>query len=146
MSVTYELIDRVPTPDEHRRLAISVGWEDAFRWNAIPVSLVASRCGVIAIGSSGEIVGMGRAVGDGSCYFYLQDTAVHPDHHGHGLGQRITQRLLEQVRTLAGGDAFVGLFSTDQGRTLYRRAGFSDQTSMYGMWRMVRTHGPTQSA
>ena len=50
----------------------------------------------------------------------------------------MTRRLLDQVKNLAGGDAFVGLFATEQAAALYHREGFEDQSDMKGMWRMLR--------
>ncbi len=135
MAVTY--VDRVPTPQEHRGLAERVGWADAFRWDAIPASLAGSCCGVVALDEQGRVVGMGRAVGDGAFFFYLQDIAVDPAHRGMGIGRAITGRLIDQVQGIAGGDAFIGLFATDEAVSLYRGAGFDD-TSMHGMWQVVR--------
>ena len=137
MEITYT--DRVPTPQEHRTLAARVGWTDAFRWDAMPASLAGSCCGCVATTPGGTLVGMGRVVGDGAFFFYLQDIAVDPEHRGRGIGGELTDRLLAQVRTLAGGDAFIGLFATDAALSLYRRAGFDDQTRMRGMWQIART-------
>ncbi len=134
----YDIIDRVATPEEHRMLAHAVGWQDGFRWEAMPASLAASCSGVVVTDDEGSVVAMGRTVGDGAFFFYLQDIAVHPDHQGHGLGGLVTRRLLDQVRDLAGGDAFVGLFATEQAAVLYRREGFDDESDMSGMWRMLR--------
>ncbi len=137
MQITYT--DRVPTLLEHRALAERVGWTDAFRWEAMPASLAGSCTGTVATTPDGTVVGMGRVVGDGAFFFYLQDIAVDPQHGGRGIGSEITERLLAQVRDMAGGDAFVGLFATEAAATLYRRAGFDDKTQMRGMWQIVRT-------
>lgn len=137
MEITYT--DRVPTLQEHRALAERVGWTDAFRWGAMPASLAGSCAGTVATTPGGTVVGMGRVVGDGAFFFYLQDIAVDPEHGGRGIGRELTERLLTQVRVIAGGDAFVGLFATEAAATLYRRAGFDDQTQMRGMWQIVRT-------
>lgn len=134
----YKVIERVATPDEHLMLAHAVGWQDGFRWEAMTASLAASCSGVVLTDDEETVVAMGRTVGDGAFFFYLQDIAVHPDHQGKGLGRQVTRRLLEQVKDLAGGDAFVGLFATEQAAALYRREGFDDQCDMRGMWRMLR--------
>jgi hypothetical protein len=68
---------RIPTPGEHRRLAEAVGWADAFDWPTLPRTLDASRFGALAL-AGGEVVGMGRLVGDGAKYFHVQDVAVDP--------------------------------------------------------------------
>ena len=137
MALTY--VERVPTYEEHRALAERVGWRDAFRWEAIPGSLAGSCCGVVVI-DDGRVVGMGRAVGDGAFFFYLQDIAVDPDRRREGIGREITRRLVAQVHRMAGGDAFIGLFATDEAVGLYRAMGFDD-ASMHGLWQVVRSSG-----
>ena len=138
MTLTY--VERVPTADEHRTLADRVGWSDAFRWEAMPRSLAGSCCGVVVVDEEGRAVGMGRAVGDGAFFFYLQDIAVDPDHRREGIGREITRRLVDQIHRLAGGDAFIGLFATDEAVGLYRSMGFDD-ASMHGLWQVVRAGG-----
>lgn len=122
--MSYTVAPRKPTAEEHRRLSESVGWADAFWWEAMPASLVGSTCGVVVRhDSSGEVVGMGRVVGDGAFYFYIQDVAVHPDHQGRGLGRAIVNELVDQIRHQAPGHCFVGLFATPAAEALYRTLG-----------------------
>ena len=83
-----------------------------------------------------RVVGMGRLVGDGHMYFYIQDVAVDPTHQGQGIGQQIIDSLLEHIREVAPGPVFVGLFATDAALPLYERNGFS-RGDMQGMFRIV---------
>lgn len=126
---------RVPTPEEHRHLANRVGWAHAFNWRALPESLAASLGGVVAM-KGDRVVGMGRLVGDGHMYVYVQDVAVDPSHQGQGIGQQIIDALLELIREVAPGPVFVGLFATDAALPLYERNGFSPG-GMQGMFRIV---------
>ncbi len=123
---------RLPTPSEHRHLSERVGWGHAFNWDALPASLESSVFGVVAIDGD-EAVGMGRIVGDGAMYAYIQDVAVDPDYQGRGIGQRIVAALLGHIRTSATGPVFVGLFATDAALPLYERNGFTsgDMTGMF---------------
>jgi GNAT superfamily N-acetyltransferase len=129
------LENRVPTVDEHRELSLANGWEGAFDWDRMQGSLDASLAGVVAV-AGGTTVGMGRLVGDGVKYFYVQDMAVLPDHHRQGIGGRILDALLDHVRTTAPDHAFVGLFATGAGEALYRSRGF-DVPGMTGLGRIV---------
>lgn len=126
---------RLPTPDEHRRLAESVGWGHAFNWAALHASLEASLAGVVAHVED-EVVGMGRLVGDGAMYFYIQDVAVDPTYQGRGVGHMVVEALLQHIRDTASGPVFVGLFATDAALPLYERNGFS-RGDMTGMFRIV---------
>ena len=140
LSMTYCFIDRIPTLEEHRSLSERVCWGSAFRWEAMSASLAGTCCGAVATIDDGTVIGMGRVIGAGAYFFYLQDLAVDPTQQGRGVGSQLVQRLVEQVKILAGGDAFIGLFATAVAAPLYRRAGFDDQTPMQGMWQMARVH------
>lgn len=133
----YTLTPRSPTPPEHRDLAESVGWGDSFWWDALPSSLSGSVCGVVAHDEDGDLVGMGRVVGDGAFYFYVQDVVVRPGHQGRGLGRSIVEALVAQIREAAPGHCFVGLFATEPAEALYRSLGWRDE-EMVGMWRVLR--------
>lgn len=133
MTVRFET--RLPTLDEHRALAESVGWHDHFDWNSIEASLAGSSFGVVAV-KDDETVGMGRIVGDGVHYFYIQDVIVHPDHSDDGLGSRIVEHLLDWIAAIAPSEAFVGLFASPEAVDLYREFQFTT-TDMTGMHRFV---------
>ncbi len=135
--MTYRFVDSVPTVEEHGALAISVGWHTDFHWESVPASLAGSLCGVVAYDADDQPVAMGRVVGDGAFYFYIQDVAVHPDHQRRGLGNEVLGRLRRQVMEMAGADCFVGLFATPAGQPLYAREGFVTDGSV-GMWQVLR--------
>lgn len=126
---------RTPTLDEHRTLALACGWEGAFDWDHMQGSLDASLAGAVVM-EDGRPIGMGRLVGDGVKYFYVQDMAVLPEHQRRGVGGMILDALLEHVRTTAPSYAFVGLFSTGDGEPLYRSRHF-DVPGMTGLATIV---------
>jgi GNAT superfamily N-acetyltransferase len=129
----HEIEHRLPSIDEHRRLAASVGWEDHFDGATIGDSIAGSLHGVVVI-ADGTVVGMGRIVGDGVHYFYLQDVIVDPAHADDGHGSRIVDALLEWIAVTAPSRAFVGLFASPEAEGLYREFGF-DTHDMTGMHR-----------
>lgn len=134
--MTLEYVDRVPVPAEHRRLAESVGWTHAFDWDAMPASLAASVCGVV-VERHGEAVAMGRVVGDGAFYFYVQDVVVLPELQRQGVGDEVLRRLVARVEALAPPKAFIGLFAAGESARLYERHGFAVHQGMTGMFRVV---------
>ena len=128
-------VSRRATLPEHRALADAVGWSDHFDWDSLPDSLARSLHGEVAVVDN-EVVGMGRLVGDGVHYFYIQDVIVHPDHMDSGIGSTIVDRLIEWVANAVPSRAFVGLFASDEAIPLYRRYGFGTG-EMTGMHRFV---------
>jgi ribosomal protein S18 acetylase RimI-like enzyme len=126
---------RLPDAHEHHNLAVRVGWEHGFHWPSVPASLAGSLFGVVALDGD-AVVGMGRLVGDGAVYFYIQDVAVDPDYQGRGIGRMIVEALLRHIRETAPGPAFVGLFATDPALPLYERYGFT-RGDMTGMFQVI---------
>jgi GNAT superfamily N-acetyltransferase len=74
----------------------------------------------------GEVVGMGRLLGDGGWYFHVVDMAVLPAHQRRGLGDTILGALLDRVREVAPPGAYVNLLADPPGRRLYERHGFAE--------------------
>jgi ribosomal protein S18 acetylase RimI-like enzyme len=70
-------------------------------------SLNQSLFGVI-VQNQGEVVGMGRVIGDGRIYFYIQDIAVLPEHQNKGIGKLIIETIQEYLKENAPEKSFVG--------------------------------------
>jgi GNAT superfamily N-acetyltransferase len=130
---------RMPTLAEHRRLAEAVGWGSVFDWDRVSLSLERSPFGVVALAGD-LVIGMGRLVGDGVMYFYVQDVVVLPEFQGGGVGHAIVDALLTFVRETAHTGAFTGLFATPDAMRLYEQHGFTTG-DLNGMFQVVQ---PTQ--
>ena len=131
----WRLESRLPTADEHRRLAGAVGWSNAFDWALVPASLERSLFGVVAVAAE-DVIGMGRLVGDGVMYFYVQDVAVRPEFQRQGIGRAIVNALLDHIQSVGPANAFVGLFATPEAMPLYRQAGFAE-SDLTGMFQVI---------
>jgi len=128
------IIERLPTVDEHRRLFAVQGW-DWYGAERVAAGLLASTHGAVAeVG--GHVVGMGRVVGDGATFHYLQDVVVDPNFRGRGLGDMIVRSLLGQIGATDGAPGVVGLFATRSSIEFYRRLGFGEP-ELHGMARWL---------
>jgi len=85
-----------------------------------------------------EAVGMGRVVGDGAIFFYVQDVAVCPDHQGQGIGADVMSALVGWVRENAPDKAFAGLFAIKGTEPFYERFGFGVHDHDVGMFQVIR--------
>lgn len=81
--------------DEYLALRSKVGWNvlsNGQAQKALENSLI-----VIGAYEDGELVGMGRIVGDGAVICYIQDLIVVPEYQKHGVGSMMIHHLIEFV-------------------------------------------------
>lgn len=78
----------------------------------------------VCIRSGADLIGMGRVVGAGVCFFLVMDVAVLPQWQAQGLGKRIMGALVEHLRAHAPVGAMVGLFADGEAHRLYQQFGF----------------------
>lgn len=133
----YRLTERLPTTEEYRTICTAVGWQDVMNFGAAPAALARSVHAVVAE-HHGTAVGMGRLVGDGAIYFYVQDVAVLPEHQGRGIGRRIVAELVAWARRHAPDHAFLGLFAAAGTDGFYHQHGFERHEELEGMFQVVR--------
>lgn len=120
-----ELVDNALSAEDFIRLKVATGFIDR------PVEQVerALKNGLFDVSAiyKGEVIGMGRLVGDGALYWYLQEIIVLPEFQGKGVGRRIVNRLLEHIKSTAipGTNVQVGLTAVKGKEPFYEKLGFS---------------------
>ena len=75
-----------------------------------------------------ELVGIGRVVGDGNIYFYIQDVIVSPEHQGKGIGVKVLEHLSQLILTKAVPGAFVDLIAAEGLVPLCEKFGFNTRS------------------
>jgi GNAT superfamily N-acetyltransferase len=135
LNTNYQLIERSPSIDEYRNLCLSVGWV-GMNFDVAEKAVSNSIYSIVAVYED-EIIGMARIVGDGQMYFYIQDVVVTPRHQGKGIGKLIMKQLLTFLNQNAPTPAFIGLFATNSGLSLYEQFGFKKPEDMMGMFRLT---------
>lgn len=116
-------IENLFTANEYNYLTNKVGWGNKnlqFVENAIRLSTF-KKC----IKESGNIVAMGRAIGDGMAYF-IADVVVDPEFQCKGYGKIIMNELLKDIRNhLPDGESCsISLISTDGKEKFYEKCGY----------------------
>jgi len=74
-----------------------------------------------------QLVGMGRVVGDGAIYFYVQDIVVVPEYQGKGIGKRIMNAVEAYLKKHAKPNTFVGLMAAEGMQGFYTRFGYLER-------------------
>nr|WP_212508720.1 GNAT family N-acetyltransferase [Litoribacterium kuwaitense] len=130
------MIERPPTVLEHQALGEAVGWGEV-DLEMTEQSIANSVYCVVAI-SEGKVIGMGRIVGDGAMYFYIQDVAVLPEHQHRGIGKNMMKKMLTYIKGHCSEGAFVGLFASHGKEAFYEKMGFEDHPpGMTGMFMVM---------
>jgi GNAT superfamily N-acetyltransferase len=118
----YGLVIGTPSSSEYRRLRVAAGLS-AKSAEAAERGLPNTIFGVM-IQEGGRVVGMGRIVGDGGCFFQIVDVAVEPEHQGRGMGKAIVGALVKYLRRTAPPGAYVSLIADGEAHGLYSQFGF----------------------
>lgn len=119
-----ELKENVLKPEDFVRLRVATGFAD------IPIAHAtrALENGLVNVSAlyDGELVGMGRLVGDGAMYWYLQEVIVLPEYQGHGIGRQIVNYLIEYAtaHSATGNFTTVGGVSAKGKEGFYKKLGF----------------------
>lgn len=127
----YALVEQFPDTADYIRLRVAAGLS-----RKSPQAAgrgVAGTLHGVSILRDGELIGMGRIIGDGGCFYFVVDIAVAPAHQGRGLGKRIMAALDAWLRANAPETAHVALFADGEARHLYAKFGFVVNTKSVGM-------------
>ena len=75
----------------------------------------------------GNLVGLGRIVGDGGLYYYIQDVIVLLEYQGRGYGTLIMQRIMSYLDEHALHGATIGLLAATGKEAFYAKFGFIER-------------------
>ncbi len=127
LDAAYELRPGVPAVEDYLRLRRESGLTPRTPEQAIKALPGSWKACHVAHRHDGQIVGMGRVIGDGGWYFHVVDMAVLPAHQRRGIGDAVLTWLLEEIQRAAPPQAFVSLMADPPGRRLYARHGFTEE-------------------
>lgn len=136
LRTSIEVLHRVATVNEYIQLCDAVGWKEYMNYDVTENSLQHSLFGVV-VRDDDKTIGMGRVVGDGYIYFYIQDIAVMPEYQGQGIGQRIMKEITSYLKEYAPSQAFIGLFASAGKEAFYQKFGMNNHDGMTGMFGVV---------
>jgi GNAT superfamily N-acetyltransferase len=122
MTDDIQLIEHFPDVDDYCRLRNAAGMSPKTS-QAAAKGLPNTLYGV-SLKRGEEVIGMGRIIGDGGCFYTVVDIAVAPPFQGKGLGKRIMSALDAWLRINAEPSAYVTLVADGEARHLYAKYGF----------------------
>ena len=114
--------NQIPEVDEFIELRVSAGLSRNNRDAA--ARGLAGTCFSVCVRDADRLVGMGRIIGDGGCFYQVVDIAVDPDYQRRGIGSQVMTRLMEELRRNAPRTAYVSLVADGEASRLYQKLGF----------------------
>ena len=139
MSLKVELVENILIPEDFVRLRNATGFAD------IPIEHAkrALEGGLVNVSAlyDGELVGMGRLVGDGAMYWYLQEIIVLPEYQKQGIGTQIVNHLVDYAvkNSSTGKFTSIGGVSARGKESFYEKLGF--EIIPNGIRKMVEIKG-----
>ena len=76
------------------------------------------------IQEGGEVIGMGRVIGDRGCFCQVVDICVIPERQGRGIGNLIMDKITQYIQTHLPKSCYVSLIADGDASYLYEKFGF----------------------
>lgn len=118
------LVDNILQAEDFVRLRIEAGFAE------VPVDHArkALQNGLLNVSAiyNGGLVGMGRLVGDGAMYWYLQEIIILPQFQRKGIGTMIVNHLVDYAKanSITGKFTTIGGVSAKGKEPFYEKMGF----------------------
>ncbi|MCY9514408.1 GNAT family N-acetyltransferase [Paenibacillus apiarius] len=122
MHPNIHIVHEAPTPEEYTSLRVAAGLS--------PKSLAGAEIALknsifaVTLRHEDELVGMGRIIGDGGCFYQVVDIAVAPSYQGQGLGKMIMAEITNYLEHNAPDKSYVSLLADVPADHLYKKFGF----------------------
>ena len=118
----YSIELESPSIEEFLNLRNKIGWGE-LDFNMAKTSLENSLFHVI-IRVQSQLIGMGRVVGDGAMYFYIQDVIVDPSYQNSGVGAILMRQIESYLSVAAKKGSTIGLLAAKGKEAFYTRYGY----------------------
>lgn len=119
----YTVLHAIPTVDVYRRLREQAGLSG--KTTEAAERGLPNSCFAVQILLEDEVVGMGRVIGDGGCFYQVVDIAVVPAHQGRGLGKTLMREISDYLQREVPASAYVSLLADGKAHELYQQFGFA---------------------
>lgn len=80
----------------------------------------------VMVKEGGNIIGMGRVIGDGGCFCQVVDICVIPEKQGKGIGRIIMENIANFINAKLPSSCYISLIADGNASHLYEKFGFKD--------------------
>lgn len=136
MTENINIVYEAPDPVEYNNLRIAAGLSP----KDVSAAKLALKNSIFMVAlresNANALIGMGRIIGDGGCFYHVVDIAVRPTHQGKGFGTLIISEIVNYLDANAPKDSYVSLIADVPADKLYKKFGFEyTQPNSVGMYR-----------
>jgi GNAT superfamily N-acetyltransferase len=126
----YEIKENLLTAKDFIKLRVSAGWGELLEQQA--QDALKNSLFTIAVMDQGQVIGMGRLVGDGVYICYVQDLVILTEYQGKGIGKSIMERLIAYTKDhgVPETNMTLGLFAAKGKEEFYQKLGFVIRPNM----------------
>jgi len=127
-----------PSVEEFLSLRNKIGWEKLD--HSLACESLSNSLFHVTIYDNTKLIGMGRVVGDGAMYFYIQDVIVDPCYQNQGIGALIMTNIERYLSKNAITGATIGLLAATGKEGFYSRYGYVERPNNilgHGMCKFV---------
>jgi GNAT superfamily N-acetyltransferase len=105
-----------------------------FSIKQVKKSMAHNLFSIVAV-SDDEIIGMGRLLGDGALFWYINDILVLTEHQGKGIGRDIVKGLIQYIKenSILNTSVTIYLFCAKDKEGFYEKLGFADSCKHGGI-------------
>lgn len=122
---------------EYQSLRNTTGWA-SLEDDIVNVALEKDLFSVCVLNNE-KTIGIGRVIGDGAIYFYIQDVIVLPEYQNKGIGKLIMDQIELYLGNKANNNSFIGLMSAEGVKNFYTKFGYLERpASRPGMFKIVK--------
>lgn len=133
----YIAFERPISVLEYQRLRRTTNWP-SLKDNQVKKALNRDLYSVVIV-SENETIGMGRIIGDGAVYFYIQDVIVHPNWRKQGVGQLIMEHIESFLSRSIKEYGFIGLMAVEGVEQFYSSYGYIKRNDQCpGMYKEIK--------
>lgn len=140
----FRIEERKIAVSEYQALRSSTNW-DQVEDEVVKLALESDLYSICVLDNE-KIVGIGRVIGDGSIYFYIQDVIVLPAYQEKGIGKTIMTNIETYLSKKTNHNSFVGLMAAEGVIDFYVQFDYEERPdNRPGMYKIIKKNGLEQS-
>jgi len=135
--MNYQVEQRKITVMEYQSIRSTTGWD--MQSDEVVELALRNDLYSVCIMHNGKLVGIGRVIGDGAIYFYIQDIIVIPEYQKKGIGRLIMENVERYIEKSSFNNSFIGLMAANGVKDFYVKYGYTERpASKPGMSKMIK--------